>query len=86
MPVTTNSGPETSNDARDRPAFASPRSSAGIVTSLTYRSVVKPWMMMPSATSPATSVICSPTAARNTFGVPYGFGPGAKNGVISVCR
>ena len=65
--------------------MASPRSIAGIVTSRTYRSVVKPWMRMPSATSPATSVIFSPTAASNTFGGPYGFGPGLKNGVISVC-
>ena len=42
-------------------------------------------MITPSATSPATSVISSPTAARNTFGAPYGLGGGAKNGVISVC-
>ncbi len=33
---------------------------------------------MPSATSPATSVIFSPTAARNTFGAPCGFGPGRE--------
>ena len=85
MPVTTNSGPEISKSARERPALARPRSIAGIVTSLTYRSVVKPWMITPSATSPPTSVISSPTAARNTFGCPYGFGPGLKNGVINVC-
>ena len=40
---------------------------------------------MPSATSPATSVIRSPTAASHTFGGPYGLGPGLKNGVMSVC-
>ena len=46
---------------------------------------MKPWQMKPSHTSPATSVISSPTPARNTFGGPYWFGPGSKNGVISVC-
>ncbi len=57
-----------------------------MVTSRTYRSVVKPCSRIPSATSPATSVMRSPTAARNTFGVPYGLGPGLKNGVMSVWR
>ena len=33
---------------------------------------------MPSATSPATSVINWPTAARNTFGGPYGLGGGCE--------
>ena len=56
------------------------------MTSRTYRSVVKPCSRIPSATSPATSVIRSPTAARKTFGVPYGLGPGLKNGVMSVWR
>jgi hypothetical protein len=42
VPVTTNNGPDTSKVERSRPAAFSPRSIAGIVTSLTYRSVVKP--------------------------------------------
>ena len=41
---------------------------------------------MPSATSPATSVMRSPTAASWIFGAPNRFGPGSKNGVISVWR
>ncbi len=76
----------SSKSPRCLPARAHPRSSAGIVTSRTYRSVVKPCSRIPSATSPATSVMRSPTAARNTFGVPYGLGPGLKNGVMSVWR
>jgi hypothetical protein len=47
--------------------------------------VVKPWQRKPSATSPAASVMSSPTPARKIFGVPYWFGPGLKNGVINVC-
>ena len=35
-------------------------------------------MITPSATSPPTSVISSPTAARNTFGAPYGIRAGAE--------
>ena len=41
--------------------------------------------MKPSATSPATVVIRGPTPARWIGGLPCGFGPGEKNGVISVC-
>ena len=37
--------------------------------------MVKPWASMPSATSPATSVIFSPTAARKIRGVAVGIGP-----------
>ncbi len=43
---------------------------AGRVVSRRYFSVVKPWTNMPSQTSPATSVIFSPTAARKTRGGP----------------
>ena len=39
---------------------------------------------MPSATSPAVSVISGPTAASMISGLPCGFGPGLKNGAISV--
>ena len=39
-----------------------------MVTSRRYFSVVKPWHRKPSATSPATSVISSPTPARKIFG------------------
>ena len=46
--------------------------------------MVKPWQSIPSATSPATSVILGPTAATKTLGCPYGLGPGLKNGVIRV--
>ncbi len=48
--------------------------------------MVKGWTRKPSHTSPATSVMCWPTPARNTFGGPNGLGPGEKNGVISVWR
>ncbi len=47
--------------------------------------MVNAWQMNPSHASPATSVMRSPTPARNTLGVPCGFGPGLKNGVMSVC-
>jgi len=50
--------------------------------------VVNPWQRKPSHTSPATSVIISPTPARKIFGGPYGAissGLGEKNGVMSVC-
>ena len=53
--------------------------------SLIQRSVVKPWHKKPSATSPATWVIASPTPASRTFGLPYGWGDGANMGGISVC-
>ena len=56
-----------------------------MVTSFRYDSVVKPWQRNPSQTSPATSVIFSPTPARKMRALPCGFGPGLKNGVISVC-
>jgi hypothetical protein len=36
----------------------------------------------PSATSAATSVIRTPTAAKKIGGLPYGVGPGSKLGVI----
>ncbi len=36
----------------------------------------------PSATSPATSVIRTPTAAKKIGGLPYGVGPGSNLGVI----
>jgi hypothetical protein len=48
--------------------------------------VVKVWASTPSATAPAVSVIRSPTAAIQTGGGPYGFGPGEKNGDIRVWR
>ena len=47
--------------------------------------MVKPWHSIPSQTSPATFVMSSPTAARNTRGAPNSLAPGLKNGVISVC-
>ena len=91
FPVATNPGYDTWKPLRSpdgRPsapaAFACPRPSAGNVTSRRYRSVVKPWTSRPSATSPATSAMSGPTAARNTFGGPNGFGPGLKKGVIKV--
>ena len=56
---------------------------AGSVTSLKYFSVVKAWMMTPSATSPATSVMRGPTAARNTLGAPYCVSNGVNIGVIN---
>ena len=48
-------------------------------------SVENGWIMKPSATSPATSVIRGPTPPRKMRGTPNGLGPGSKNGVISVC-
>ena len=48
-------------------------------------SVENGWIMKPSATSPATSVIRGPTPAKKMRGKPYGLGPGLKNGVINVC-
>ena len=81
-----NVGNDSSMSDRERPLLARPRSSAGIVVSRRYFSVVKPWTNIPSHTSPATSVIFSPTAARKTRGVPKPVGPGLKNGVISVWR
>ena len=44
-----------------------------------------PCVMTPSATSPATSFMRGPTAARKTRGGPYECGGGAKTGVIKVC-
>ncbi len=38
----------------------------------------------PSATSPAISVMRGPTPPSQTFGIPWGLGPGSKNGVIRV--
>ena len=87
MPVTTKLGPTISKPSIVLPALARPRSSAGIVTSRRYRSVVKPWHRKPSHTSPATSVISSPTPARKIFGTPKpsrSARSGVKNGVISV--
>jgi hypothetical protein len=49
---------------------------------------VNPWHRKPSHTSPATSVIFSPTPARKIFGTPNPARSalsGVKNGVISVC-
>ena len=43
-----------------------------------------PWVMTPSATSPATSVISGPTAARNTRGAPNSCRWGTNSGVIRV--
>ena len=88
MPVTTNMGPVISKPSIVLPALARPRSSAGSVTSRRYFSVVKPWQMKPSQTSPATSVISSPTPARKIFGTPKSprsVAGGAKKGVIKVC-
>jgi hypothetical protein len=70
---------------RDLPARSNPFSKAGTVVSRRYFCVVKAWTITPSATSPATSVINGPTAARNTRGGPYSVFVGVKNGVISVC-
>ena len=56
------------------------------MTSRMNRSVLNGWMRNPSATSPATSVIIGPTPASRMRGGPWGFGPGSKNGVMSVCR
>ena len=85
LPVTTNTGQASWKSLRLRPAAARPRSSAGSVTSARYFGVVKAWTIMPSATSPATSVIRGPTAARSTFGAPYFVFVGVNIGVISVC-
>ena len=46
--------------------------------------MVKPCAMSPSATSPATSVMRGPTAARNTRGAPCAVLVGVNMGVISV--
>ncbi len=70
VPVTTNDGPMISKPSIVLPALARPRSRAGIVTSRRYRSVVKPWQRKPSHTSPATSVISSPTPASMIFALP----------------
>ncbi len=86
MPVTTMPGNEIWRSDRERPLAASPRPSAGSVTSRRYRSVVNEWASRPSPTSPATSVMRGPTAARKTGGFPYGLGPGSNIGVISVWR
>ena len=83
-PDTTKFEYEISKSARRRPAFASPRSIAGSVTCSMKGSVLNGWMIMPSATSPATSVMCGPTAARMTFGAPYCLFSGVNAGVISV--
>ncbi|CAB4814086.1 unannotated protein [freshwater metagenome] len=88
VPVTTKLGPTISKPSMVLPALARPRASAGMVTSRRYFSVVKPWQMKPSHTSPATSVINSPTPARKIFGTPYALmseAAGAKKGVINVC-
>ena len=57
-----------------------------MVTSRRNLSVVKPWQMKPSHTSPATSVISGPTPARNIFGGPNPRvrAVGENNGVIRV--
>jgi hypothetical protein len=86
--VTTNEGPTISKPSIVLPALARPRASAGMVTSRRYFSVVKPWQRKPSHTSPATSVISSPTPARKILGTPNparSARSGVKNGVISVC-
>src|SRR5271154_2103583 len=44
-----------------------------------------PCVITPSATSPATSFMRGPTAAKNTRGGPYEWGGGANTGVIRVC-
>ncbi len=46
--------------------------------------MVKACAIMPSAVSPATSVMSGPTAARKTFGAPYFVSSGVNIGVISV--
>ena len=57
----------------------------GSITSRMYLSVMMPPCgRMPSATSPATRAIASPTTARKIFGRGYSSGPGLKFGVISV--
>ena len=85
-PVTTKPGPTNSKSARVRPDFSRPRSTAGMVTSRRYLSVLKAWQISPSQTSPATSHMSGPTAARNTLGGPHSLGPGSKKGVMRVCR
>ncbi len=77
-------GHVTSSSSRERPDFARPRSSAGTITSRRYRAEQMPWVMTPSATSPATSFIRGPTAARNTRGGPNSCDGGANTGVIRV--
>ena len=68
-----------------RPARVAPRVNAGSVVSRMNFAVENGWIMKPSATSPATSVMCGPTPPSTIRGTPNGFGPGLKNGVISVC-
>ena len=69
--------------SRSRPSscrpWPAPARARASVTSRRYRSVVKPWQRKPSPTSPATSVISSPTPARKIFGVGRaGCGPGVE--------
>ena len=56
--------------ARVRPEVARPRSSAGNVCSLMNSALLNGWTRNPSATSPATSVIPSPTPARKILAQP----------------
>ena len=65
---------------------ATPRSSAGRTTSSRKRGLCSGCTSSPSATSPATSIIRSRTAARYTGGAPCGWGRGRKAGGISVCE
>lgn len=68
-----------------RPAAVAPRSSAGRVRSRSDRRELTGWTRNPSATRPATSVICGPNPAVKIGGSPYRFGPGEKAGIMRVC-
>ena len=67
-----------------RPARAAPRASAGRTTSARYRGLWSGWTSSPSATSPATSIMRSRTAASQTGGAPWGCGRGRNAGGMSV--
>jgi hypothetical protein len=58
---------------------------AGTAAAHTYLGECTGCTIQPSATSPATAIMLGPKPASAIFGRPYGFGPGLKNGVISVC-
>ena len=63
--------------ARVRPTAARPRSSAGSVVSRMNFAVENGWIMKPSATSPATSVMLRADAAEEDRGAGRtGSGPG----------
>ena len=72
--------------ARVRPDVANPRSSAGNVCSRKNSALLNGCTRKPSATSPATSVIPSPTPATKMRAVPTSLGSGVKKGVINVWR